>query len=75
MIRALNTGVLGMRQFQQSLDVIGNNLANINTVAFKGAGGVRYNIIPNASSPDSRYGYDFGARGVSNWKWYDGFLH
>ena len=37
MIRALNTGVLGMRQFQQSLDVIGNNLANINTVAFKGA--------------------------------------
>ena len=37
MIRALNTGVLGMRQFQSSLDVIGNNLANINTVAYKGA--------------------------------------
>ena len=37
MIRALNTGVLGMRQFQTSLDVIGNNLANINTVAYKGA--------------------------------------
>ena len=39
MIRALNTGVLGMRQFQTSLDVIGNNLANINTVAYKGAFG------------------------------------
>ena len=37
MIRALNTGVLGMRQFQTSLDVIDNNLANINTVAYKGA--------------------------------------
>ena len=37
MIRALNTGVMGMRQFQTSLDVIGNNLANINTVAYKGA--------------------------------------
>ena len=37
MIRALNTGVTGMRQFQTSLDVIGNNLANINTIAFKGA--------------------------------------
>ncbi len=37
MIRALNTGVTGMRQFQTSLDVIGNNLANINTVAYKGA--------------------------------------
>ena len=37
MIRALNTGVIGMRQFQTSLDVIGNNLANINTVSYKGA--------------------------------------
>ena len=37
MIRALNTGVTGMRQFQTSLDVIGNNLANINTIAYKGA--------------------------------------
>ena len=37
MIRALNTGVIGMRQFQTTLDVIGNNLANINTVAYKGA--------------------------------------
>lgn len=33
--RALNTGVTGIRQFQTSLDVIGNNLANINTVGFK----------------------------------------
>ena len=36
MIRSLNTGVAGIRNFQTSLDVIGNNLANINTVGFKG---------------------------------------
>ena len=37
MIRSLNTAVLGIKQFQTSLDAIGNNLANINTVAYKGA--------------------------------------
>tara|TARA_A100001037_G_C15119399_1_gene623042 strand:+ start:183 stop:1862 length:1680 start_codon:yes stop_codon:yes gene_type:complete len=37
MIRSLNTGVLGIRQYQTSLDAIGNNLANINTVAYKAA--------------------------------------
>ena len=36
MIRSLNTAVLGIKQFQTSLDAIGNNLANINTVAYKG---------------------------------------
>ena len=37
MIRALNTGVGGLKQFQVALDVVGNNLANINTVGFKSA--------------------------------------
>lgn len=37
MIRSLNTGVLGIRQFQTSLDAIGNNLANVNTVGYKSA--------------------------------------
>ena len=37
MIRSLNTAVLGIKQFQTSLDAIGNNLANINTVGYKGA--------------------------------------
>lgn len=37
MIRSLNTGVLGIRQFQTSLDTIGNNLANVNTVGYKAA--------------------------------------
>ena len=37
MLRSLNTGISGVRQFQTALDVIGNNLANVNTVAFKSA--------------------------------------
>jgi flagellar hook protein FlgE len=35
MIRSLNSGVSGIQQFQQQMDVIGNNIANVNTVAFK----------------------------------------
>ena len=37
MIRSLNTAVLGIKQFQTSLDAIGNNLANINTIGYKTA--------------------------------------
>jgi flagellar hook protein FlgE len=35
MIRSLNSGVSGIHQFQSRLDVIGNNIANSNTIAFK----------------------------------------
>ena len=37
MLRALSSGVSGIQQFQNSLDVIGNNIANSNTIAFKSA--------------------------------------
>jgi flagellar hook protein FlgE len=35
MLRSLNSGVSGLRSFQTKLDVIGNNIANVNTVGFK----------------------------------------
>ncbi len=35
MLRSLNSGVSGLHQFQEQLDVIGNNVANANTTAFK----------------------------------------
>lgn len=35
MIRSLNAGVSGIHQFQNRLDVIGNNIANSNTYGFK----------------------------------------
>lgn len=37
MLSSLNSGVAGIRNFQQKLDVIGNNIANSNTVAYKSA--------------------------------------
>jgi flagellar hook protein FlgE len=35
MLRSLNSGVSGLRAFQTKLDVIGNNIANVNTTGFK----------------------------------------
>ncbi len=35
MLRSLYSGVAGMRGFQTKLDVIGNNIANVNTVGYK----------------------------------------
>ncbi|MBP1931505.1 flagellar basal body rod protein FlgG [Ammoniphilus resinae] len=35
MITSLYSGISGMRGFQTKLDVIGNNIANVNTVGFK----------------------------------------
>ncbi len=36
MLRSLLSGVSGLRNHQMRMDVIGNNIANINTVGFKG---------------------------------------
>jgi flagellar hook protein FlgE len=35
MLRSMYSGIGGMRGFQNKLDVIGNNVANVNTVGFK----------------------------------------
>jgi len=35
MLSSLNSGVTGLESFQEQMDVIGNNIANINTTGFK----------------------------------------
>lgn len=55
MLRSLFSGVSGMKNNQTELDVIGNNIANVNTTAFK-SGRVRFQdmlsqILKNAQSP------------------------
>lgn len=35
MLRSLNSGVSGLKAFQTKLDVIGNNIANVNTIGYK----------------------------------------
>ena len=37
MMRALYSGVAGLKTHQTRMDVIGNNIANVNTVGFKGS--------------------------------------
>jgi len=37
MLGSLNSGVSGLRNFQNEMDVIGNNIANSNTIGFKSA--------------------------------------
>lgn len=44
MLRSLYSGVSGMKGFQTKLDVIGNNIANVNTTGFK-AGRVMFKDI------------------------------
>ncbi|SEN58699.1 flagellar hook protein FlgE [Amphibacillus marinus] len=35
MLRSMYSGIAGMRGFQTQLDIVGNNIANVNTVGFK----------------------------------------
>src|SRR6185437_12341429 len=35
MLRSMYSGISGMKNFQTKLDVIGNNIANVNTFGFK----------------------------------------
>lgn len=35
MVRSLFSGVSGLKTHQQKMDVIGNNIANVNTTGFK----------------------------------------
>lgn len=37
MLRSLTSAISGLQNFQQRMDVIGNNIANVNTLGFKGA--------------------------------------
>ncbi|WP_127531892.1 flagellar basal body rod protein FlgG [Paenibacillus kobensis] len=48
MLRSMYSGVSGMRGFQTKLDVIGNNIANVNTIGFK-AGRVMFKDILSQS--------------------------
>ncbi len=60
MMRALYSGVSGLKTHQTKMDVIGNNITNVNTVAFK-AGSVSfqemmYQTTSNASGADGTRG-------------------
>ncbi|PZD93329.1 flagellar basal body rod protein FlgG [Paenibacillus sambharensis] len=66
MLRSMYSGVSGMRAFQTKLDVIGNNIANVNTVGFKASRVMFKDIlsqtVSGVSAPEE------GARGGVNAK-------
>lgn len=60
MLRSLYSGVSGMKVHQSKMDVIGNNIANVNTVGFKSSqvtfSDVLYQTSAAASGPDENTG-------------------
>ncbi|HAP03358.1 MAG TPA: flagellar hook protein [Lachnospiraceae bacterium] len=60
MMRSLFSGVAGLKTHQQKMDVIGNNIANVNTTAFKSTSttfqDVMYQTMLNASGGTSTRG-------------------
>lgn len=60
MMRSLFSGVSGLKTHQQKMDVIGNNIANVNTTAFKSTSttfqDVMYQTMSNASGGSNTRG-------------------
>lgn len=64
MLRSLYAGVSGMKDFQIKLDVVGNNIANVNTYGYKKARvsfkDLASQMIANASAPSAAPGASLG---------------
>lgn len=60
MMRALYSGVSGLRVHQTKMDVIGNNISNVNTVGFKAStvnfSDIFYQTTQSASGPNAETG-------------------
>lgn len=60
MIRALYSSVTGLRGHQTAMDVIGDNIANINTIGYKRSRVIFESLlsetVSNATAPDDRLG-------------------
>lgn len=57
LMRSLTSGVSGMRGFQTKMDVIGNNIANVNTAGFKSSNVNFAELVSQSlTKPDARFG-------------------
>jgi len=60
MMRALYSGVSGLKVHQTKMDVIGNNISNVNTIGFKSSNvnfaDVLYQTSSNATGPNAESG-------------------
>lgn len=60
MMRAMYSGITGLKNFQLQMDVVGNNIANVNTTGFK-ASRVTFETtllqtLKAGKSPENQYG-------------------
>lgn len=60
MLRSLYSGVTGLQQHQKSMDVVGNNIANVNTVGYKGSRVVFSDLMSQTLSPAKAPGDGIG---------------
>lgn len=54
MLRSMYSGIGGMRGFQTKLDVIGNNIANVNTIGFKKSRTMFQDVLSQTMSGGSK---------------------
>lgn len=65
MMRSLYSGVAGLKTHQTRMDVIGNNIANVNTVGFKGSNVQFMDVLYQTSSRASASNPNNGVGGVN----------
>ncbi len=65
MMRSLYSGVSGLRVHQTRMDVIGNNIANVNTVGFKSSTVTFSDILYQTSKPASGPNDAMGTAGIN----------
>lgn len=57
LMRSLSAGISGMKGFQTKMDVIGNNIANVNTAGFKSSQVNFAELVSQSlTKPDARFG-------------------
>jgi flagellar hook protein FlgE len=64
MLRSLYSGVSGMRSFQTKMDVISNNIANVNTTAFK-SGRAKFQDMLSQTTANAQSPTEGGLGGVN----------
>lgn len=65
MMRSLYSGVAGMKTHQTKMDVIGNNIANVNTVGFKASSVTFSDLLYQTTQSASGANTDTGTTGVN----------
>ena len=65
MLRSMYAGVSGLKNHQTKMDVVGNNIANVNTIGFKASRVTFQDIYSQTIRPASSPSYTAGSGGVN----------